>query len=217
MVNAEDVKLAATPKDVARYFLGEPNSERGGKLWYCSPFRREEHPSFEVTDIGMYDFGDSEFYDVIKFIEKLRNVSFKESIEILATTFGVPNREYEDKAMFEWYKKQREEEKEYHDKLHEFYLTVWDEVDKEYHENKEYLEALNGRLGLDSFADCLHRKAEIWGMEEYLALGINSWQDEEKLYQSALKGEIPKWLMNRIKDTSMWLDLNIKQPQKREF
>lgn len=66
--------------------------KKSGKNWMGkSPFRSERTPSFSVSpDRNLwYDFGASEGGDMIRFIEKIENVSFHEAVEILAQIAGV--------------------------------------------------------------------------------------------------------------------------------
>lgn len=66
--------------------------KRSGKNWMGrSPFRRERTPSFSVSpDRNLwYDFGASEGGDIVRFIEKVENMSFHEAVEFLAQIAGV--------------------------------------------------------------------------------------------------------------------------------
>lgn len=69
-----------------------PKQTRGHILWYLSPFRDEKTPSFKVdTNLNLWhDFGggNKDGGDVIRLIEKLYNLTFKESIEELARLTG---------------------------------------------------------------------------------------------------------------------------------
>ncbi len=218
MIELADIRAIATPKEVAKYFLGMPSYERGGNLWYCSPLRNEEHPSFKVDDIGMYAFGPNESYDIFKFVQKAKHCTFKESVDVLASMFGVSSRDYEDKSLALWYKEQRRKQEDYRKEVHVFYLAVWDEVDAEYHENKECLGIFEGHFDDDAYKICLDRQASVWGMEEYLAQEIETFEDEEKLMQKAMKGDLPTWLMDRLRMRMMVSQtLNTEHMQKREY
>ena len=218
MIALADIKAIATPKEVARYFLGEPKFTKGKNSWYCSPFREEQHPSFKVDDVGMYDFGTNTSYDIFKFVQGMKCCDFKESVNILASLFGVAERDYDDGKLAMWYKKQREEQERYRQEVHDFYLVVWDEVDDEYHVNKDCLEIFKGDLEGDAYKICLDRQASVWSMEEYLAQEVLTWEDEEKLMQKAMKGELPTWLMDRLKvRMPMLLILHIGHTQRREY
>lgn len=217
MIDLADIKAIASPKEVAKYFLGMPNYEKGRNAWYCSPFRQETHPSFKVDDIGMYDFGSNESYDVFRFVREIKKCSFKESVEILASLFGVTDREYDSRSLASWYKEQREKQEEYRKLLNWFYLRTWGEVDKEYKINQQCLEIFGHDPDDETYKICLDNQASIWGMEEYLAQYCDTWEDKEKLMRRALKGDLPKWLMDRLKGTTTLWDLNIKLRQRREY
>lgn len=218
MTDLQDIKQVATPRDVARYFLGMPSYERGGSLWYCSPFRNEEHPSFKVDDVGMYDFGSNKSYDIFGFVQGLKHCSFKESVELLANLYGVADRDYESKQLVEWYKKQRKEQEEHRAEVHSFYLAVWDEVDSEYQINEQCLSIFKKTPQLEAYKICLDKQVSIWGMEEYLTHEIQTLEDKEKLMLKAMKGELPTWLMDRLKMRMMTSqDLLTEPTQKREY
>lgn len=217
LIELNDIRAIAKPQDVAKYFLGEPNYIRGNRLWYCSPFRNEQHPSFSVTSKGMYDFGSNESYDIFKFVQRIKNCSFKESVNILSSLYGVSGRDYEDHKLVEWYRKQRQEQEEYHETLDWFYLRVWDLVDDEYHINKDCIEIFKHHPEMPAYKICLDEQPSIWGMEEHLAQDCDTWEKKEELMNKAMKGELPTWLMNRLKGTMILMTLNTKLKQKREY
>lgn len=221
MINAEDIKAVATPQSVARYFLGTPFKERNDILWYKSPFREETEPSFEVTSQGMHDFGSDEHYDIFSFTQKIKHCGFHESVEILASMFGVAGREYATKETTLWYRKELEKQRRYKEILDWFFLRVWDEVDKELKENKECREIFKPRSNEDEFTETyailLNQHEVIWGMEEYLAQECDTWEEKEELMKQALRGDLPTWLMNRLKATMTLPILNTKLKQRREY
>ena len=65
----------------------KPTSQKGCDWWYLSPFRNEKTPSFKV-DIEKnfwYDFGGGqEGGDIIRLVENLYNMTFKEALNELA-------------------------------------------------------------------------------------------------------------------------------------
>jgi DNA primase len=85
----EDLKDRLDIRDIVGRYT---TLKRSGKNWMGrSPFRRERTPSFSVSpDRNLwYDFGASEGGDMIRFIEKVENMSFHEAIEFLASIAGV--------------------------------------------------------------------------------------------------------------------------------
>lgn len=198
MIALADIKAIATPREVARHFLGMPSYERGGDLWYCSPFRNEEHPSFKVDDVGMYDFGSQKSYDIFGFVQSLKRCSFKESVEVLASMYGIGERNYESDKLTKWVQEKRAEEEQRKAEVERFYLQVWDEVEAEEKENNECLKIFAGDFSDDTYKICLDRQVSILGEKEYLVECCDTWKDKEKLYEKARKGELPKWLQWRI-------------------
>ncbi len=90
--------------------------KKSGKNYTCkSPFRNERTPSFSIdADRGVwYDFGASEGGDVIRFIEKIENLNFREAVEHLADLNGmqVPKSSFKEKKKSQ--KEQDEKEKGY--------------------------------------------------------------------------------------------------------
>lgn len=65
---------------------------KSGKNWIgLCPFHNEKHPSFTVSnEIGRYKcFSCGESGDVVKFLMKIENISFVESLQILAKRAGI--------------------------------------------------------------------------------------------------------------------------------
>ncbi len=73
--------------------------KRGATYSGLCPFHQEKTPSFTVSaDKGLYYcFGCGEGGDVVRFVERIENLSFMEAIEQLGDRFGVPV-EYEEGA-----------------------------------------------------------------------------------------------------------------------
>ena len=73
--------------------------KRGATYSGLCPFHQEKTPSFTVSaDKGLYYcFGCGEGGDVVRFLERMENLSFAEAIEQLGERFGVPV-EYEEGA-----------------------------------------------------------------------------------------------------------------------
>lgn len=71
--------------------------KKGKTYWACCPFHYEKTPSFAVNEVEQYFhcFGCGESGDVIKFISKFENLSFIESVKLLADSCGMKLPEYE--------------------------------------------------------------------------------------------------------------------------
>lgn len=66
--------------------------KKSGKNWIgLCPFHNEKHPSFTVSnEIGLYKcFSCGESGDVVNFLMKIENISFVESVQILAKRAGI--------------------------------------------------------------------------------------------------------------------------------
>lgn len=83
--------------------------KRGATYLGLCPFHQEKTPSFTVSaEKGLYYcFGCGEGGDVVRFVERVENLSFSEAIEQLAERFGVQV-EYEDGARPDPERKDRE-------------------------------------------------------------------------------------------------------------
>lgn len=92
-IRDEDIALVrerARIDDVVREYV-TLKSAGGGSLKGLCPFHDERTPSFHVTPSrGMwYCFGCSEGGDVLNFLQRIDHLSFAESVEKLASKFGV--------------------------------------------------------------------------------------------------------------------------------
>lgn len=65
--------------------------QKSGNGWLgLCPFHKEKTPSFRVDERGFHCFGCGEHGDVITFIQKTENISFREAIKHLANMYNVP-------------------------------------------------------------------------------------------------------------------------------
>ena len=198
MVNIAELKSLATPKSVARYFLGSPAKEHRNELWYKSPFRAEERTaSFEVTDRGFHDFGTGEHFDVISFVQRLKHCSFKEAIEILASLYGV-GIERNDK-LAKWLKDAQAENEEYRDRVEAAFMMLWEAADEEKKELNECIKIFAGDLESDAYKICIDRQVYLIGLIEWLVEETDTFKEKESLYRQIQREEFPKWLMMRLK------------------
>ena len=72
----DEIRSKLTNKQVARYYLGEPQQHSGNSIGYCSPFRNEKHPSFWVNDEkGFTDFAAKEHSgNMVTFVMQYKNL-----------------------------------------------------------------------------------------------------------------------------------------------
>ncbi|MBP3266355.1 MAG: DNA primase [Clostridiales bacterium] len=80
-----EIKELVTARDAAEYYGFEVN--RSGMI--CCPFHDDKHPSMKV-DRNFHCFGCQENGDVIRFTEKLFNLSSREAAEKLISDFRLP-------------------------------------------------------------------------------------------------------------------------------
>ena len=85
--------------DIISYLSEEGHSPEyysKGHAWYCSPIRGEDTPSFQVrTNINKWiDYGGSDIHlhDVIDLVMIMRNVDFRQAVEILNNGNFSPSR-----------------------------------------------------------------------------------------------------------------------------
>lgn len=218
MINIAELKSVATPQSVARYYLGIPSKERGNELWYKSPFRQEERTaSFEVSDKGFHDFGTNEHYDVISFVQRLRRCNFKEAVETLCKLYNI-REEYSSDRLAKWLKEQRDANERYKLKVEQNFLNIWDALETEERENNECLKIFAGDFSDDTYKICLDRKCYIDGFIEYLANDTDTFKEKEDLLRQVKKGELPKWLMMKLKNNTICsMIMNITRRRKLEY
>ena len=72
-----------------------PARQSGSDIWYCSPFRNEQTPSFKTnSDNKWYDFGTGEHGDGIDLVQRLLNQSsVAEALVEIARLMGQPRPE----------------------------------------------------------------------------------------------------------------------------
>ena len=204
MINITELKLIATPQSVARYFLGTPMKEHNNELWYKSPFRQEEKiASFIVSDKGFHDFGTNRHYDIIAFVEKLKNCGFKEAVNILGTLYGVGD-DYDARKLQKWLAEQKKQNDIYKRKVENNFLALWDALEAEKKVNDECIEILKGDLEDDGYKICLDKRFYIDGFIEHLVFYTDTFKEKESLFKQVERGDIPVWLKWRLKNNAIY-------------
>lgn len=86
----EQVRASADIVDVVSGYVSL--TKKGNRYWGCCPFHGEKTPSFAVTPHNnlFYCFGCHEGGDVFKFVQKVENCTFFESLKIIAGKYGIP-------------------------------------------------------------------------------------------------------------------------------
>lgn len=191
-MNIRYLKQMINPIDLAQRTLGNPVHKKG--YWYKSPFRAEERTaSFEVTENGFHDFGTGKHYDIIAFMQKLYNCSFKEAVEKLSVMYGLTENEYESKKMQDFMEKQRLAMKAYREKVERWYLRLMDVVEQEWDENEECIK--NMQKYDDTLAILYDRQIFLGCLREDI-LNTNTFEEKERLRKEVTKEGLPRWMRN---------------------
>lgn len=91
-------------------------------MWYKSPFRAEERtPSFCVSERGFYDFGISQYYDVIEFVKNIMHCDFQTAVKTLENYYGINTNQYETNDIRRILREQQEHNKRYRQKVEKWY------------------------------------------------------------------------------------------------
>lgn len=118
----KEIKTMLTNKEVVTRYLGTPIKTTSTGIWYKSPFRSERTASFCVSDKGIHDFGSSEHFDIISFVERYFNITSLQALELISRDFGIiTGNEYETDKTIERVKKKRAEEKKAKEILNKWY------------------------------------------------------------------------------------------------
>lgn len=80
----EEIKENTTMREIlSRYGLPQPN--RSGFI--LCPFHAEKSPSMRIYERDYYCFGCGEHGDVLDFVQRMENISFREAFEKLGGTY----------------------------------------------------------------------------------------------------------------------------------
>ena len=88
----DEIRSKLTNKQVARYYLGEPQQHSGNSIGDCSPSRNEKHPSFWVNDEkGFTDFAAKEHSgNMVTFVMQYKNLpTYFDAAKQLINDFGL--------------------------------------------------------------------------------------------------------------------------------
>lgn len=189
MNNPKEIKELLNPILVAQYYLGNPDKTTRNRIWYKSPFRSEKTPSFEVDEIGFYDFGSNWRGDVISFVEKYYNTDFVNAMKILTADFNLP----EDKKISEdfkrYIKQQREEEKQIKQAIENWYRNTLNKLCGKLHYWQNKIPDLKK-----------YELAEAYSKEQYLDYLIDVFinaNDDEKIKLWKEKEAFERWIMKK--------------------
>lgn len=85
------IKERVSLREIVAEVVGELKSRGDSDLWGLCPFHNEDTPSFHIRPaLGAFKcFGCGESGDVFSFVQKTRNIGFREALELLADRAGV--------------------------------------------------------------------------------------------------------------------------------
>ncbi|HLL74745.1 MAG TPA: DNA primase [Pyrinomonadaceae bacterium] len=130
--------------DIVRVIQDYVSLKKKGANWMaCCPFHQEKTPSFSVNpakDI-FYCFGCGKGGNVFKFVMELENVSFPESVRIVAEKFGVPLPVMQEDQKFEARRKEADEVVQ----LNQWALEWWEQQYEQSAEARAAREYVEGR------------------------------------------------------------------------
>ncbi len=142
MINIEDLKRTLSPVTVAQHYLGV-GKRKGDKIWYRSPFRNERTASFMVDEKSFHDFGENWDGDVISFIERYYNVTFKDAIQILSRDFMIPETDMNE-DLKKYIIKQNKEKQQMQQNLDNWFYSTFIKIQEEIKEWKKLIPYLQG-------------------------------------------------------------------------
>ncbi len=98
-------------------------AERGGRYWGLCPFHHEKTPSFSVNREKQlyYCFGCKAGGNVANFVMKIENLTFGESVELLARRCGLPMPKLVDDKQYQEIKEKKRQIAEMHKLAARFY------------------------------------------------------------------------------------------------
>lgn len=183
----QEVKSQLTNEQVARRYLGTPEKQTSTGLWYKSPFRQERTASFCVSKKGIHDFGSSEHYDMIAFVEKYFNVTPNQAIDLLCQDFGLTiNNPYRNKQVTENLKKKREEEQEIKRKVSEWYSKEMQRVCEQLQDVKSCIKVLEKTTYFEALGILYSQEVRLEIRFEILSAIAKDEQKQTKMYLEEL-------------------------------
>ena len=161
-------------------------------MWYRSPFRAEERtPSFCVSERGFYDFGVSQYYDVIEFVKTITHSDFTSAVKTLENYYGISTSQYETDDIRRILREQQEHNKRYKHMVEKWYTDIYGCICEYWRICCDYKNIFKGQIESESYAVILNIQTELDCLIE-LFQSVITFKDKECLYQK--RGEVTKWL-----------------------
>ena len=119
----EELKMKADLTDVVNKYT--PVMRRGSNYFAVCPLHADKGPSFCIypNSNSYYCFGCHAAGDVIKFVEEIERVDFKEAVEILAKKYNMEVPQFKGDKSLQGEKKKR-------DRIYAFYSHICEDLSK---------------------------------------------------------------------------------------
>ena len=172
-------------EDVVQRYLGLPEKHNSLGNWYKSPFRREKTASFLASAKGIHDFGDSQHYDIISFVQKYYSTNALQALQILCNDFGISlENEYETQETLRLLKKKREEERLIKERIASWYNTEMQKICDELIINRKCIKRFKNKGNFEVLAVLYNEQIKL---ELYFETLFNLTEDEKaEMYLSSI-------------------------------
>lgn len=173
-----EIKRVLENKEVVQRYLGLPEKHTSTGNWYKSPFRSEKTASFCVSSKGIHDFGSSEHYDIISFVQRYFNTTTYQALEILCNDFGINlQNEYETDKTIQLLKRKREEERKAKEIVLKWHNNELKRVCDEIQINRRCLDIFEKQSNLEVLQILYKEKIKL---EYYFEILVNA-KEQEKI------------------------------------
>ena len=139
----KEIKKILNNQEVVQRYLGLPEKHNSTGIWYKRPFRNEKTSSFCVSSKGIHDFGSSEHYDIISFVQRYFNTTSSKAYQIICYDFNIHlENEYVNSNILKNIRKRRDEENKAKEKIKKWYNDTLVKVCDEIIANRRCMEIL---------------------------------------------------------------------------
>lgn len=172
-------------EEVVQRYLGLPEKHNSLGNWYKSPFRREKTASFLVSAKGIHDFGDSQHYDIISFVQRYFNTNALQALQMLCNDFGISlDNDYETQETLQLLKKKREEERIIKERISSWYNSEIQRISDELIANNKCIKIFQNKSNFEVLAVLYKENVKL---ETYFETLFNLTEGEKaKMYLSSI-------------------------------
>ena len=173
----QEIKRILKNEEVVQRYLGLPEKHTSIGNWYKSPFRREKTASFLVSSKGIHDFGDSQHYDIISFVQRYFNINAIQALQMLCNDFGISlENEYETRETLQMLKKKREEERLIKERVANWYNLEMQKISDEIIINQKCINRFKNKSNFEVLAVLYNEQIKL---ELYFETLFNLTEDEK--------------------------------------